>query len=183
MKKSLLAALSVAFLSSTAFAADLAPGQQAYKADAPVVVPASWTGFYIGADVGYGWNANGLTSDLDLGEDYGHALIDAGLAPHGVVLGGGIGADYQLGHFVTGIVSDISWSDINNSKTFISILGGDISGSLKGSAKLDWFGTTRGRVGYLITPALLAYGTGGVAYGAASATVSLDCGSSCGAEA
>jgi outer membrane immunogenic protein len=35
------------------------------------------------------------------------------------------------------------------------------------SAKLPWFGTARTRVGYLINPSLLAYGTGGVAYGRA----------------
>ena len=33
------------------------------------------------------------------------------------------------------------------------------------NANLSWFGTVRGRVGYLITPTLLIYGTGGFAYG------------------
>jgi outer membrane immunogenic protein len=30
---------------------------------------------------------------------------------------------------------------------------------------IDWFGTVRGRVGYLITDQVLLYGTGGLAYG------------------
>ena len=30
---------------------------------------------------------------------------------------------------------------------------------------LPWFGTLRGRVGFLLTPSLLVYGTGGFAYG------------------
>jgi len=30
---------------------------------------------------------------------------------------------------------------------------------------MDWFGTVRGRVGYLLFPSLLAYGTGGLVYG------------------
>ena len=34
---------------------------------------------------------------------------------------------------------------------------------------IDWFGTVRGRVGYLITPTLLLYGTGGFAYGGVDA--------------
>ncbi len=34
-----------------------------------------------------------------------------------------------------------------------------------GNLGLPWFGTVRGRVGYLITPTLLLYGTGGFAYG------------------
>jgi opacity protein-like surface antigen len=33
------------------------------------------------------------------------------------------------------------------------------------TTKLPWFGTTRGRFGFLVNPALLLYGTGGVAYG------------------
>jgi outer membrane immunogenic protein len=31
--------------------------------------------------------------------------------------------------------------------------------------KLDWFGTVRGRAGILVTPTVLLYGTGGLAYG------------------
>jgi outer membrane immunogenic protein len=31
--------------------------------------------------------------------------------------------------------------------------------------RVNWFGTLRGRLGYLVTPGLLAYGTGGLAYG------------------
>src|SRR6185312_14587303 len=30
---------------------------------------------------------------------------------------------------------------------------------------IDWFGTVRGRVGFLVTPQWLLYGTGGLAYG------------------
>ena len=30
---------------------------------------------------------------------------------------------------------------------------------------IDWFGTVRGRVGFLATPQVLLYGTGGLAYG------------------
>src|SRR5690606_36119322 len=30
--------------------------------------------------------------------------------------------------------------------------------------KLDWFGTLRGRLGYTLTPSMLLYGTGGLAY-------------------
>ena len=31
---------------------------------------------------------------------------------------------------------------------------------------MHWIGTVRGRLGYLVTPELLLYGTGGLAYGA-----------------
>src|SRR5262249_59128619 len=37
------------------------------------------------------------------------------------------------------------------------------------TADLNWFGTVRGRLGYLITPNLLLYVTGGLAYGGGEA--------------
>ena len=39
-------------------------------------------------------------------------------------------------------------------------------------AGLDWIGTVRGRVGYLVTPTILLFGTGGFAYGNTWANVS-----------
>jgi len=39
-----------------------------------------------------------------------------------------------------------------------------------GNLGLPWFGTVRGRVGYLLTPTLLLYGTGGFAYGGVTAS-------------
>ena len=44
----------------------------------------------------------------------------------------------------------------------------NISGSVATSYSLDYLGTVRARVGYLLTPALLAYGSGGLAYGQAN---------------
>jgi outer membrane immunogenic protein len=42
---------------------------------------------------------------------------------------------------------------------------------LHSKANLDWLGTTRGRVGFVVTPdnRFMIYGTGGVAYGGGSA--------------
>jgi len=40
------------------------------------------------------------------------------------------------------------------------------------TADLNWLGTVRGRLGYLITPNLLLYATGGLAYGGVSASAS-----------
>jgi outer membrane immunogenic protein len=41
------------------------------------------------------------------------------------------------------------------------------------SQKLDWFGTVRGRIGPTVTPTILAYVTGGLAYGNVSTTNSV----------
>ena len=37
-------------------------------------------------------------------------------------------------------------------------------------ANTEWMGTVRGRLGYLFTPAMLVYGTGGLAYGGVNAS-------------
>jgi len=75
----------------------------------------------------------------------------------GVVGGGQVGYNYQfgagslgagLGGIVVGAEADFQ--------------GTSIGGSV---ARLPWFGTVRGRAGYLFTPTLLLYGTAGFAYG------------------
>ena len=37
-------------------------------------------------------------------------------------------------------------------------------------ARIHWFGTARGRAGLLVTPTIMLYGTGGLAYGRTSFT-------------
>jgi outer membrane immunogenic protein len=59
----------------------------------------------------------------------------------GLVGGVQIGHNWQTGRIVYGIEADISFTDFD----FI-----------------DWMGTVRGRLGYLISPSILIYGTGGL---------------------
>lgn len=47
-----------------------------------------------------------------------------------------------------------------------TLVNGSISTALESS--IDWFGTVRGRVGYLVSDNLLVFGTGGLAYGQVS---------------
>jgi opacity protein-like surface antigen len=47
------------------------------------------------------------------------------------------------------------------------------SGSDSLTANLNWLGTVRGRLGFLVTPNLLLYATGGLAYGGVTADDSL----------
>lgn len=61
-----------------------------------------------------------------------------------------------------------SFSDIKASQTVFTAPGG-IATETSGEQRLDWFSTTRGRLGYLISDSLLLYGTGGLASGRASA--------------
>jgi outer membrane immunogenic protein len=98
----------------------------------------------------------------------------------GVIGGGQVGYNYQFGQFLAGVEADIQGTSITggNQGNFAGVYNSPFSG-LRGSAGvvtplvtgnggnigLPWFGTVRGRVGYLVTPTLLLYGTGGFAYG------------------
>ena len=102
----------------------------------------------------------------------GNSLGTAG----GVVGGAQVGYNYQFGQFVIGVETDFQGTSIsgggnNASHSLITSPydgGNDIwlpSAPHGANTSLEWFGTVRGRVGYLFIPTLLIYGTGGFAYG------------------
>ena len=82
----------------------------------------------------------------------------------GLVAGGQIGYNWQSGHIVYGLEADVSFADISFKENFMGV-------TVKGS--IDWMATARGRVGYLLTPGILAYGTlgFGIASGSGSANL------------
>jgi outer membrane immunogenic protein len=80
------------------------------------------------------------------------ASASASIHGNGVVGGFQAGYNKQFGTFVLGLETDFDLTSIENTTAGVS-------------TKLPWFGTTRTRLGFLINPALLLYGTGGVAYG------------------
>ncbi len=165
----LAAAASIGFVSS-AIAADLPAKAPIVKA--PVAVPFSWTGFYIGGNVGYGWG-NGDTSFTPLPTAAAFVnLAPTTLSPNPKGVFGGLQAGYnlQMGEWVWGLETDFQWSGMTGSVTQTPIIqnngtafGG--AGFLQASEKITWFGTLRARAG--ITPAdrVLLYVTGGLAYG------------------
>jgi outer membrane immunogenic protein len=113
------------------------------------------------------------------------ALASAGMASmtqSGFVGGGQIGYDYQYGNFVFGVEADIQGSGIRGTSHSIGAATSSTSlryatetwtatGATNVNAGVDWFGTVRGRVGYLWTPTMLVYGTGGLTYGGVYANV------------
>jgi outer membrane immunogenic protein len=98
----------------------------------------------------------------------------------GVVGGGQIGYNYQFGtSFLVGAEADIQGTSItggnqgNFAGAYPSPYGGlsptglviPLATGNGGNLGLPWFGTVRGRAGWLVTPTLLIYGTAGFAYG------------------
>ena len=152
MKKILLASVALFGFAGAASAADL-PVRAAPPAPIIAAVPVfTWTGFYVGVNAGYGWNANdsitvgGVRFDLD----------DEG----GFVGGAQAGYNYQIGSFVVGLEGDIQYADFGGDDRFDfdgdGILDDDFNTS-------DWFGTVRARAGVAFDRALI-YATGGFAF-------------------
>ncbi|MFL4992387.1 MULTISPECIES: outer membrane protein [Microvirga] len=151
MKKILLSSVALLGLASGAMAADL-PSR---RAPAPIIaaVPVfTWTGFYVGVNAGYGWNANdsitvgGVRFDLD----------DEG----GFVGGAQAGYNYQIGSFVVGLEGDIQYADFGGDDRFDFDRDGIADDDFNNS---DWFGTVRARAGVAFDRALI-YATGGFAF-------------------
>jgi outer membrane immunogenic protein len=102
----------------------------------------------------------------------------------GFIGGGQIGYNYQLSSlFVVGIEADIDGAAINGASgssaapTLPAALAAtqnvtQATGFTQIDSGLEYLGTVHGRIGYLATAALLAYGSGGFAYGGAWATAS-----------
>lgn len=144
------------------------------KAEVAVVVPVfTWTGFYLGANVGYGGNEFEYPFSVSAGAvplANGSASIDSS----GFFGGGQIGFNYQFSNnVVAGIEADFEWSGIEgkvDGNLNIPLIPAYLSASA--GSEVEWFGTIRGRLGYA-WDRLLVYGTGGLAYGKVKSSVSL----------
>jgi outer membrane immunogenic protein len=153
MKKVLLPAFALmAFSAGSAIAADL-PRKAPAPAMAPPVV-ASWTGCYIGAGGGYGMFNNDAVSVFHPGG------LPVGLEPatfggrgwFGTVQGG---CDFQVGpRWVIGIFGDYDFADISGDHR-------DIFFGARGENRLESSWAVGGRIGWLVTPQLLTYFSGG----------------------
>jgi len=165
-----LAALSLA---APASAADLA-ARPYTKAPAIVAPIYNWTGFYVGLNAGGAWNeSNPRTTTLDPPLGYfanssvpaiavvGNQRINASGFTGGVTGG----YNWQVNSAVLGVEADFNYFGVKGSATGTAIYPCCVTTSftVNSSVSTDWLATVRGRVGFLATPALLLYGTGGLA--------------------
>lgn len=156
--KFIISTAAAALLSTTAFAADAVYSYDSVPAPAVAQVPAyAWTGAYIGLNAGYGGGkVEAYYTDLEDPEFSGSGSITG----NGFVGGAQAGYNWQSGSFVYGVETDIQYSGIEAETTET-----DIDGIFTSRAEIDWFGTTRARIGFVPTERFMAYATGGVAYG------------------
>jgi len=168
MKRILIGIAAIAsLLSTSAFAADMAPRMYT-KAPAPMVEVYNWTGFYIGGNVGYSWGRSENTETLSRLATGVALFTDTSRNDvNGVIGGGQIGYNWQLTNWLIGLEADIQGSGERGSSNFVRVGcandGTNITSNL--TQKLNWFGTVRGRAGVLVSPTVLLYATGGLAYG------------------
>jgi outer membrane immunogenic protein len=161
-----------------------------------------WTGFYVGLNAGGTWSdSNGVRTDAATVScvNFGNpcspldeaALLGAAAAAGatgvwpinkgGFIGGGQVGYNWQFAtNFVAGIEADIQ-GIAGGSGSYSTIYAApvplqaptSIATALSVSKNIDYLGTVRGRIGYLVTPTLLAYATGGLAYGGVSSSASI----------
>ena len=148
MKKLLVAGAALAVLIGTpAFAADMplkAPPAP------PPPPPFSWTGFYIGGELGGAWANGHVTDSL-------HGLSVS--SSHDGWLGGAVvGYNLQTSNIVFGIEADFDGTSLKATGSGVFIPG---VGTLQASAKTDWITTVAGRVGFAAADRALFYVKGG----------------------
>jgi iron complex outermembrane receptor protein len=169
-----------------ATAYDKAPswvGLPVFKAAAPT--PWSWSGPYIGANIGYSFGKSKTDAAFN-DPTAGTALFATGSSDN---LNGGIGGfqggfNWQWGNWVAGIEADIQISGQGATPTYvcpgaicnptIADFDAPVTATFEQGHKLDSFGTLRARFGTSITPEVMAYATGGLAVGSIRSTVRLD---------
>jgi outer membrane immunogenic protein len=184
LRRILLASAGAMALSGAAFAAEPAPAPP----------PPQWSGFYVGGNAGGTWSNNNSVATVT-----GNGASFPGFDPLGIAtarlattsvpvkidgfIGGGQwGDNYQFANrWVGGFESDFQGiTGGNHTTTLFSQATADVAGvgfstnqNLTASKSLNWLATDRVRLGYLISPTFLAYGTGGVAYGTTRASVTI----------
>jgi outer membrane immunogenic protein len=169
------AAIAAALFAGSASAADLPLRKEPPPPPVVPPPPPTWNGLYLGLNVGGGWLSNNYNNNdilfipyttvspvgafgvLGFGNYYNNNNNNGG-----VVGGGQVGYNYQFANsFVVSAEADIQGTSIgnNNNNNWYWGSGGNFQPAL------PWFGTVRGRLGFLLMPNLLVYGTGGFAYG------------------
>ncbi len=151
-------ACAATLAASNAYAADM-PMKAAQRTIAPAF---SWTGFYAGVNLGYGWARASATSTIAGGTLAGATATGSGNM-NGINGGGQVGFNYQTGAIVWGVEADIQGSGQRQTTTV---------GALTEEDRLRAFATVRGRVGVTPWDRGLLYVTGGYAWMDARSTVS-----------
>ncbi len=138
--------------------------------DGPVFpVPALWQGFYLGGHIGGAWNSIGVTDHYDY---VGDPTSNNSATGSGLIGGAQAGYNFQQGHIVYGLETDLGYLGASGSKSAAltpspdclahyptNMCGLDAAYSSSGG----FYGDITGRLGYAADRALF-YAKGGFAF-------------------
>jgi len=151
MKKFLLGTIGLVALgmAAPASAADLRARPAAPYAPPPYVASIyDWSGFYIGANGGWGQSRNCW--------DFVGVVSDGCRERSGGLIGGQLGYRWQAGTWVFGLEGQGDWADLSNTRVSV------FDHTLSTRTKTDGIGLFTGQIGYAWNAALL-YVKGGAA--------------------
>lgn len=136
---------------------------------------ASFGGAYIGAAVGWARQRAEITDETIGAPSSGLTFKDNDSS---VTFGGYAGYNWQrcCSRLVVGIETDFNY--INTSPTGIDAEppgSGGLPETTSLESTINWFGTLRGRAGFVVHDNLLLYATGGLAYASVDHTLRDDC--------
>jgi outer membrane immunogenic protein len=144
-----ISVLALLVAAGPAMSADLGGarrGQTYYEPVAPRTEIERWTGFYLGVTAGGSFGSPAVRGD------FGNTGIDISGATGGVLAG----YNWQAGRMVLGVESDFSLTNLDGARA-------NAAGTTF-KADIDKMGSMRGRVGFLMTPSMMLYATGGLAW-------------------
>lgn len=153
-----------------------------------------WQGLYAGFNAGYTFASNKnltvnpfLISDANLFTDtLGPASVNSAthtfsFNTNGFIGGGQIGYLYDFSnHILAGVETDIqgvaasSTGFFAGTDTVANNQALTVDSNVAASKRVDYLGTLRGRLGYLLKPNLLISGTGGLSYGGVHSSTTID---------
>jgi outer membrane immunogenic protein len=133
---------------------------------APVVAPVfSWTGFYIGGNIGGAWLRGGCT-------DTRFGLTCSSSSNNGVFIAGGqAGFNYQINNFVIGVEGDGDWAGNNGGNNGVGVVVPRVGTIVATANRSGWDSTLAARFGVAFDRVLLYGKAGGAWVGANNITV------------
>ena len=178
--------IAFACFAAPALGADLPPSET------PPVF--SWSGLYAGLNNGYTWRGTGTfsTTAVNLFDSTAipglwgpasalGATSSVGTRLNGFFGGGQLGYNWQFSdRFIAGLEADLQGAGVRGGGGFQTLTPAAIyppfvaATNVTVHRSLEYFGTLRGRLGYAVTPTMLFYATGGLAYGGVATSTAIN---------
>jgi outer membrane immunogenic protein len=153
MRKLFFACVGLCGIAAQALAADLPVLAPSYQLPLPVLY--SWTGCFIGFNIGGGAASQSFTDPIGTFAPPGATLGTH--TGHGAVGLGQLGCDYQFNSFVFGVQGLYDLTGMKGTNI-------QLNNNLYNRSFVQTLGTLTARVGYTFTPTLLVYARGGTAW-------------------